>query len=425
MSQLKIFLALGFYFVNWINTSFSHLNTSYDYSESVKNKAEIISNGNKIEKKCLSDDIRFIRKRKISVEEYHFALSLFPREFPTRDEITITDGVSPANGAYYVRPTVGSLIGEGNIQMHMGQYFDDCLKDKSLFAHELTHVWQIRHFGVDWYLKEFAANHIFCSGDSYSVNCSEKEKLGNYNAEQQGVLVSRYYSKSDSCAVNVVKRALETDTWRLMIGSSGLDLSISSQGNIYLINNIGNIYTYSGIEWTRLPGSDGVSIAANSGRVLLVNKIGNIYEWKDGSWVKLSGSSAIDITVSSNGEIWMVNNRGKIYKLNSNTWKQMPGSSAKRISSDGGQTWMTNSAGKIYKYNYQDNKWQQVAGSGARDITVSNTGDIFITNSIGNIYQFTDNSFTKLDGSNGLSLSANNGKLLLINTEGRIFKRSF
>lgn len=410
--------------MNWINTSFSHLNTSYDYSESVKTKAEIISNGNKIEKKCLSDGIRFIRKRKISVEEYHFALSLFPREFPTRDEITITDGVSPANGAYYVRPTVGGLIGEGNIQMHMGQYFDDCLKNKSLFAHELTHVWQIRHFGVDWYLKEFAANHIFCSGDSYSVNCSENEKLGNYNGEQQGVLVSRYYSKSDSCAVNVVKRALETDTWRLMIGSDGLDISVSNQGTLYLINKIGNIYKYSGKEWTQMPGSDGVSIAASNGRVLITNKIGKIYEWKNGSWKRLSGSSAQDIAVDDNGEIWMTNSKGKIYKRIASTWNQMTGSDASRISSNGGQTWMTNSAGEIYKYNKQNNNWQQMAGSDARDVSVTNNGKVFITNSKGNIFQFNGSSWVKLDGSDGFRLSANFEQLFLINSEGRIFKRS-
>lgn len=367
---------------------------------------------------------RTIKKRKISVDEYHFALSLFPREFPTRDEITITDDTSPANGAYFVRPTVGGLVGEGYIHMNMGKYFDDCLQDKALFAHELTHVWQIRHFGVAWYTKEFLANHVFCTG-AYEVTCVENKNLGDYNAEQQGVLVSRYYLQSDRCAVNVVKRALETHTWSLMIGSSGRDVSINNQGTIYLTNSVGNIYSYNGREWIQMPGSDGLRIAANYNRVLLVNTSGRIYEWSGSVWNQLSGSSGSDIAVNSNGDAWLVNSVGKIYKLVGNSWRQMPGSDGKRIAAGGGQVWLVNTVGDIYKFNASSNKWTQMPGSDGKDITVSNDGKVFLTNTAGKIYQLNGNSWTQLDGSDGASLSANNGKLLLINTEGRIYKRDF
>ena len=48
----------------------------------------------------------------------------------------------------------------------------------------------------------------------------------------------------------------------------------------------------------------------------------------------------------------------------------------------------------------------------------------FITNTDGYIYKFNDGSWIKLDGYNGATLSANQGQLLLVNTYGRIFKRS-
>ncbi|MBK9995202.1 MAG: hypothetical protein IPP01_14780 [Saprospiraceae bacterium] len=377
-----------------------------------------------LQRNIISASLNTIRKRKITVEEYHFALSLFPREFPERDEITITDDVSPTNNAPFVRPTVGGLIGEGSILMNMGNHYEDCLANKNLFAHELTHVWQIRHFSIAWYLKEFVGNHIFCQGDPYTVNCSENIKLGDYNAEQQGVLVSRYYSKSDLCAVNVVKRALETKSWELMIGGSATDISISSHGDIYLINKNGKIYNYTGKEWRLMSGYDGASISANSSRVLVTNRHGKIYEWKNGDWKQLPGSNASDIAVNSNGEIWMVNFSGKIYIFNVDKWEQMPGSNGKRISSDGGQTWLTNRRGNIYKFNYQKNEWTQMPGSSARDIAVSNTSQVFITNTDGYIYKFNDGSWIKLDGYNGATLSANQGQLLLVNTYGRIFKRS-
>ncbi|MBK7226969.1 MAG: hypothetical protein IPH96_16740 [Saprospiraceae bacterium] len=85
---------------------------------------------------------------------------------------------------------------------------------------------------------------------------------------------------------------------------------------------------------------------------------------------------------------------------------------------------MTNRRGNIYKFNYQKNEWTQMPGSSARDIAVSNTSQVFITNTDGYIYKFNDGSWIKLDGYNGATLSANQGQLLLVNTYGRIFKRS-
>ncbi|MBP6430360.1 MAG: hypothetical protein KA319_01160 [Ferruginibacter sp.] len=381
------------------------------------------------------------RARTITTEEYLFALSLFPREFPTQYEITITDGTSPANGAYYVRPTVGGLIGAGYIRMNMGNLYENCLANKVIFAHELTHAWQIKHYGLPWYAKEFVGNHIFCNiktaiakkakgtqfewikEGGYAYTCDVNKKLDDYNAEQQGDIVSHYYLK-DACETNIAQRALGSTTWKLMIGSDARDVAQGDNGNLYITNTAGKIYQYNGVEWSQMQGSDAVSIAANAGKVVITNTAGAIYQLVNNGWKQLPGSDAVDVAVNSTGQIWMVNKVGKIYTFDDRKWIQMQGSDGVRIAAGGGTVYMTNTVGKIYKHN--GTGWSQIVGSDAKDITVDNNGLTFITNTTGKIYQYSGNGyFNQLDGSDGKMVSANNGKLIMINSTGRIFYRQY
>ncbi len=384
------------------------------------------------------------RARTITTEEYLFALSLFPREFPTQYEITITDGTSPTNGAYFVRPTIGGVIGAGYIRMNMGNLYENCLTNKAIFAHELTHAWQIKHYGLPWYSKEFVANHVYCNikntiaggvksipiikdkikaTDVYGYICDIKKKLDDFNAEQQGGIVSQYYLKSD-CETNIASRALSSTTWKLMIGSDARDVAQSDNGNLFITNTAGKIYKYNGVEWGQLQGSDAMSIAANAGKVVITNTAGKIYQLANNSWQQMPGSDAVDVAVNNDGIIWMINRVGKIYIYDGSKWNQMQGSDGARIAAGGGQVYMTNTIGKIYKYN--GNGWTQITGSDAKDISVANNGNVFITNSTGKIYKWNGtSSFSLLDGGDGKTLSANNGKLIMINTTGRIFYRQY
>jgi hypothetical protein len=379
---------------------------------------------------CIQINIKAERKRTISTDEYYFALSLFPREFAAQYEITITDETSPANGAYYVRPTVGKVIGGGYIRMNMGNLYENCLATefaKQTFAHELTHVWQIKHFGLVWYNNQFIKNQFICAtikGKSpYKYDCDLSKNLSNYNAEQQGDIVREYYLKTP-CETEICNRVFATATWRLMIGSNGRDIAQSDNGSLYLTNTAGNIYQFNGREWSQLAGSDAVSIAANANKVVITNTAGKIYQWLNNSWEQMPGSDARDVAVGGDGSIWMVNTVGKIYKFNGTKWNQMAGSDAARIAAGGGLVYITNTAGKIYKLN--GSRWEQMAGSSAADITTAGNGNLFITNTVGKIYQWDgSSSWVEQDGSAGTKVSANNEKLFLINTEGRIYTRTF
>ena len=358
------------------------------------------------------------KSRQISTTEYQFALSLFEREFPPRDQITIHNGTG-LNGAFYVRPTA-----YGNIRIYMGKLFDQLLNNssnKALFAHELTHAWQIEHYGLVWYGAQAFDNQVL-PGNPYPYNCDVAKTLGDYNAEQQGDIVKHYF-QGNPCATTIAKKTLTSATWKLLIGSDAVDMTVDEGGLYYMVNRAGLIYRYNGNDWQLLSGSAGKAIASNGGRVCMVNTVGKIYELSGEKWKQMPGSDGRDIAVNSDGTVWFVNKAGKIYRYNGSLWKQMPGSDGARIAAGGGQVWMVNNLGKIYQFN--GSGWTQITGNAGKDITVSNEGKVFLTNSAGNIYQWGGSSWTQLDGSHGQNLSANKNKLALINTKGRMYFRAY
>lgn len=243
--------------------------------------------------------------RQINTEEYQFALSIFQREFPPRDEIFISNQTGLGNRPY-VRPTIN-----GNIRMYVGSLFNKCLDNrtnKSLFAHELTHAWQIEHYGLIWYGLQAFGNQVIdpvTGRSAYEYTCYVSKTLGDYNAEQQGEIVRNFILGKD-CEKKIIEKTLVSKTWKLLIGSDARDVAVDSDGTYYMINRIGIIYKYNGNDWQKLNGSDGLAITANAGKVFMVNTVGFIYERVNDTWKKLPASDAVDITVAEDGNVIMV-----------------------------------------------------------------------------------------------------------------------
>ena len=355
------------------------------------------------------------KTRRITTEEYQFALSIFQREFPPRDEIFISNQTG-LHDSYYVRPTIN-----GNIRMYMGNLFDTLLLNKttrSVFAHELTHAWQIEHYGLLWYGKEAFNNQVIHS-DAYDYVCKLSKTIGDYNAEQQGEIVRNHVLGKD-CETKLVEKTLFSKTWKLLIGSDARDMAVDSDGTYYMVNKIGVIYKYKGNDWEKLNGSDGLAISANGGQVFMVNTAGYIYQRVNNAWKKLPGSDAVDIAVATDGNVFMVNSHGKIYNYHASVgWKQIAGSDGSRIATGHGEIWMVNTVGKIYRMAGAG--WVQMTGSSGRDIAVTNDGKVFLTNRAGKIYERTGNAWTQLDGSDGVTIAANNNNVVMVNTKGRMY----
>jgi streptogramin lyase len=228
-------------------------------------------------------------------------------------------------------------------------------------------------------------------------------------------------SDLDISGVNSIYPSEASKPWLLINGSSGADIAVDESGIGYMTNTVGKIYRYNGSSWQQLSGSAGKSIASNGGKVCMVNTTGKIYQLNGAQWQQLSGSAANDIAIDQDGTIWMTNTAGKIYRHNGNSWDQVPGSDASRIAAGGGQVWMINTAGKIYRYNSSGNKFDVMAGSAGKDITVGNDGSIWLTNSGGGIYKWNGAGWSQIFGSDGKTISANNGKAFMVNTAGKLY----
>ena len=107
---------------------------------------------------------------------------------------------------------------------------------------------------------------------------------------------------------------------------------------------------------------------------------------------------------------------------------QVPGSGISRIAAGGGQVWMINNKGLIFQLKdpvHLNMGWEQRPGGDARDITVSNDGYVFMVDNKGRIYQWTGFRWDQIDGSDGLRISANNRKIVLINTDREMYTRNY
>lgn len=362
--------------------------------------------------------------RQMTPEEYQFALSIFERDFPVRDDIELCDGTG-IDGRQFVRPTV---IGDP-YKMYLGEWYQNPLAEREWFAHELTHVWQLHHFPVTWYGWHALTDHVI--GDdsaSYMFTLEDGKNFGDYGLEEQGDIVRAAVSDPSSQAAELVRHTFQSATWKLMIGSSGADVAVGADGidahAIWLINTNGVIYRYAVDRWEQMPGSDGRAIAVGGGRVLLVNTAGDIYEFTAGSWHRMPGSDGRDVAVADDGTAWLVNSAGAIYSMapGAAKWHKMPGSDGSRISA-GQQVWLVNSDGEMYRW--AGSSWEQTAGSDGLDIASSDDGSVFLTTRHGAIYSFSGGGWEQLDGSDGRTLSAGGGTLVLVNTSGMIYRRAY
>jgi len=354
-------------------------------------------------------------------EESQFALSIFERDFPVRDDIELTDGTG-IGGRQFVRPTI---IGDP-YKMYLGEWYERPLDHQPEFAHELTHVWQLYHFPPTWYGWHALTDHVL--GDdagSYEYTFEHGKNFGDYGLEEQGAIVEDAVRNTSAEVVELVAHTFRSATWKLMIGSSAADVAVGDDPHdVWLVNTNGSIYRYAVDRWEQMPGSDGQAIAVGAGRVLLVNTVGKIYEFTGGSWTQLPGSDGRDIAVANDGTAWLVNTAGAIYSManGATKWQKMPGSDGVRIGA-GQDVWLVNTDGEIYQWD--GTSWQQTAGSNGLDITASDDGHVFLTTSHGAIYQFTGGAWEQLDGSDGQTLSAGGGTLVLASTSGRIYRRCY
>lgn len=230
-------------------------------------------------------------------------------------------------------------------------------------------------------------------------------------------------------------------SWVKLSGSDGKDICVNDKGDFYLLNTANKLYRYVGPKWVVLTGPlyDNIKFYAENkgisarfiGRCLLIHDCK-----KQGLSIVSSGrqecaydNEPTDLAIGSDSTIWHVDSYSHklvVSKCEMNI--QVPGSGISRIAAGCGQVWMINNKGLIFQLKdpvHLNMGWEQRPGGDARDITVSNDGYVFMVDNKGRIYQWTGFRWDQIDGSDGLRISANNRKIVLINTDREMYTRNY
>ena len=122
-------------------------------------------------------------------------------------------------------------------------------------------IWHLTYWDEIWASK---------CGNSYSVPGSNLSRIAAGNG--QVWMINR------KGLVYRLKDPLNVKTgWEQIPGQTGRDITISNDGQIFLVNNQGNIFQWNGTSWDQIEGNAGYRIAANNGKMLLISTGGEMY----------------------------------------------------------------------------------------------------------------------------------------------------
>jgi hypothetical protein len=228
-------------------------------------------------------------------------------------------------------------------------------------------------------------------------------------------------------------------TWNQLPGFAK-DIGVGADGSVWIIgtNPVGpghnfGIHKWTGNNWVGVDGG-GVRIAVDqSGNPWIVNADNEIFRRVDDNWNRLPGS-AKDIGVGADGSVWIigtnpigtVDNFG-IHRWTGSDWVGIEGGGVRIAVDQSGNPWIVNANGEIFQR--VDDKWNRLPGF-AKDIGVGADGSAWIigTNRVGTagnfgIHRWTGNNWVGIEGG-GVQISVDHSGLpWIVNSTGNIFRR--
>lgn len=250
-----------------------------------------------------------------------------------------------------------------------------------------------------------------------------------------------------ACAVHA-QRDHRLGNWTPLPGKEAKDISINNNGVIYMVTTTGILSEYTGSGWNEYPEHKLLTFGEFSNRAVKVLANGNmlrkVTRGDAVSWEPMPGSAAQDIAVTHYGQLpgamkpgsdfFLVNNVGKLYGFNArvDSWYQLPGSDGARISAGNEEVWLVNTVGKIYKYRHPNKRnnmkdgWDQMPGANGRDIAISHDGTKWLVTTDGKLHKWLNNGWSEISGvRNAHRVSANNGKVVIISTSGKMYMNTY
>jgi hypothetical protein len=157
-----------------------------------------------------------------------------------------------------------------------------------------------------------------------------------------------------------------------------------------------------GILW----GSNGVDRAFVSKWSNVEQDLGNLNIQYSAFLQTISSEQANDIGVGSNGSVWIITNTSvgggnyTIKRWNGVAWDTMPGAAARIAVNPSGNAWVVNAAGGIYQWT--GSTWEWVVGS-ATDVGIGANGNVWVVGTTPvfggfQIYAWSGSYWTLVDG---------------------------
>jgi hypothetical protein len=232
-------------------------------------------------------------------------------------------------------------------------------------------------------------------------------------------------------------------SWTLMPGSLS-DIGVGG-GMLWGVDSGGKIFRLTGSTWTLMPAAT-VGVARrvsvdSQGNSWVVNAEGDIFTWNGSAFVKkvgdrLDGNNLkmpfSDIGVGPNGAVWAVakvdkrNNPGEVngswVKWTGTAWGQGIGGEPKSVSVDPqGAAWTVDAQGYIGKWDGSKSD-RNSANARAIDVAACPNGDVFIVGTDKAPYKWNGSSWDKKTGANLMNIACDaQGKVYATSTTQQVF----
>lgn len=171
------------------------------------------------------------------------------------------------------------------------------------------------------------------------------------------------------------------------------------------------------------------------GKPYVINDKQEVWHY-DNFWTELPSQKATDIGVGPDGSVWVLGdtttrNPGgyAIFKWNGSNWKRFPQGGGTRISVGPlGMLCVVNDEGEVWRY--ENNTWTQLGNPKAKDIGVSENGDIWIVGGEPSEKHSGNYRISRWDGSKwellpqgaGTHITATNENLYITNHEQDVWR---
>lgn len=222
--------------------------------------------------------------------------------------------------------------------------------------------------------------------------------------------------------------------WKKISGSNARDIAVD-QGTAYMVNRDGILYqmAIAGTSWSRVTGAPAglVKIAAYEGGYLCaIASNGKIYncdrftrQWSE----RIQIGGARDIVINGQGQIFVATAAG-IYYNNGNQSSWIHYASGNYVAVSCGRVSNIRAIdinGNIFSFGAYGG---QMPGSNGKDIHMEYDGMIWLVNRAGKvsfIHYPSITSWKQIPGSNVVRIAAVRGLVMMINTEGDIYKLEY